>query len=244
MVLKKRGYDKKIGVWTMVKIKAVFFDIDDTLYDSTKLAHMARKNAIKAMIDAGLPEKDEKKVFKTLKKIIEKFGSNYPRHYDELIKEIGGHWNPKIIASGVVAYEHTKVGYLKPFPKIVPTILDLKNKYKLGIISNGLAIKQWEKLVGLGIHHLFDIVVTSEEEGSKKPDVKIFKHAMKQLDLNPEECIMIGDRIEIDITGAKAAGMHTVLISNRKIKSIRKDKSPEYSIKDISELLDILKDLG
>lgn len=229
----------------MAKIKGLFFDIDDTLYDSTKLATLARKNSIRAMIDAGLPEKDELKVFEVLERVIERFGSNYSKHYDELVKEIGGRWNPKIIASGVVAYEHTKVGYLKPFPKVVPTLLEMKKKYKLGILSNGLAIKQWEKLIGLGVHHFFDIVVTSEEEEFEKPDVRIFRHATEKMGLKPDDCIMVGDRLDSDIVGAYESGMHTVLIQKKKLrKTTTKDVNPEFEIEDISELLGILEELG
>jgi putative hydrolase of the HAD superfamily len=108
-------------------LKAIFFDIDDTLYDSSKLTAMARMNSIKAMIDSGLPEKDENKVYKILEGIIAKFGPNYGKHYDELLRELGLKWDPKIIAAGVVAYEHTKVGYLKPFPGVIPTLLELKS---------------------------------------------------------------------------------------------------------------------
>ena len=229
----------------MAKIKALFFDIDDTLYDSSKLAKMARKNSINAMIDAGLPEKDELKVFEILKKIIKKFGSNYPHHYDELIKEMGGSWDPKIIAAGVVAYEHTKVGYLKPFPKVVPILLEIKKNYKLGVISNGLAIKQWEKLVGLGVHHLFNTVVTSEEEGFEKPDQQIFTHAVKKMGLKPEECIMVGDRLDNDILGAKKSGMLTILIKNdNEGKMSTDDEKPDFIINEFSELIEILNDLG
>ncbi len=229
----------------MAKIKALFFDIDDTLYDSSKLAKLARKNSIKAMIDAGLPEKDEVKVFEILKKVIKKFGSNYPHHYDELIKEMGESWDPKIIASGVVAYEHIKVVYLKPFPNVVPILLEIKKNYKLGVISNGLAIKQWEKLVGLGVHHLFNIVVTSEEEGFEKPDQQIFTHAVKKMGLKPEECIMVGDRLDNDIVGAKKSGMLTILIKNDNEGKMSTDgEKPDFIINEFSELIEILNDLG
>ncbi|MEE9564209.1 MAG: HAD family hydrolase, partial [Candidatus Hydrothermarchaeaceae archaeon] len=131
-------------------IKAIFFDIDNTLYDSTKLTTMARQNSIRAMIDSGLPVKDEDRLYDLLEEIIKKYGSNYGKHYDRLLEELGLGTDPKIIAAGVVAYEHTKEGYLVPFPGVIPTLLTLKERYRLGMISNGLAVKQWEKLIGLG----------------------------------------------------------------------------------------------
>ena len=228
-------------------LRAIFFDIDDTLYDSTTLARMARLNSIRAMIDAGLEERDEERLYSLLQKIISRFGSNYPRHYDELLKELGMKWNPKIVAAGVVAYEHTKFGYLKPFPGVVPMLIALKRHYRLGVISNGLAVKQWEKLINLGIHHFFDVVVTSEEVGCEKPEARIFNLAMQRLGVSAEECIMVGDRIATDILGAKAAGMRTVWVrkgKHSKLEPRSKEEKPDAVIGDIVELLDVLPELS
>lgn len=223
-------------------IKAIFFDIDDTLYDSTQLTTTARRNSIRAMIDAGL-KGNEDEIFEVLQKVIKKYGPNYPRHYDQLLKELGLPWNPKIIAAGVVAYEHTKAGFLKPFPKVMPTLLKLRSRYKLGAISNGFAVKQWEKLVALGLYHLFDVAVTSEEVGFEKPNKEIFEIAIRKLNLLPEQCVMVGDRIDIDIAGAKLAGMHTIRIRKGKyshIKPVKNEEKPDYEIEEFEELLKIL----
>lgn len=223
-------------------IKAIFFDIDDTLYDSTRLATMARKNSIQAMIDAGLPIKDEGKVYEILKRVIAKFGSNYQRHYDRLMEELNLEANPKIVAAGVVAYERTKMGYLKPFPGVIPTLIRLKNGYKLGVISNGLAIKQWEKLIGLGIYHFFAFVATSEELGYEKPEREIFDLAMKKLEVKPRECVMVGDKLDTDILGASKVGMYAVLKKSKTIvkKTSAKKISPDFEIMNISEIFQVL----
>jgi len=227
----------------MRAVRAVFFDIDDTLYDSTRLTTMARRNSITAMIDAGLPEKGEDEVLEALNGVIERFGSNYPRHYDELLKVLGVEWNPKIIAAGVVAYERTKAGYLKPFPEVVPTLLSLKKDFLLGVISNGLAVKQWEKLTWLGLHHFFDSVTTSEEIQKEKPDPGIFSHAMASLKVGATESVMVGDRLGTDIKGAKEAGMVSIRVSKGKYGKERpKDEgeAPDFEVSEISELPEIL----
>ena len=225
-------------------IKAIFFDIDDTLYDSTKLTTMARQNSIRAMIDSGLPVKDEEKLHILLNEIIKKHGSNYGKHYDRLLEELDLEVDPKIIAAGVVAYEHTKEGYLTTFPGVIPTLLKLKEKYKLGVISNGLAVKQWEKLIDLGIHHLFDVVATSEELGFSKPQKEIFLHAVEKLGLSPDECLMLGDRLDTDILGGNLAGMKTVYLRKGKYggESPRSDdEAPDFEIEDFVEITNVLE---
>ncbi len=224
-------------------IKAIFFDIDDTLYDSTKLTKMARQNSIRAMIDSGLPERSEEKLYNLLNEIIKKHGSNYAKHYDRLLEELGLEAEPKIVAAGVVAYEHTKEGYLTPFPGVIPTLLKLKEDYKLGVISNGIAVKQWEKLIDLGIHHIFDVVATSEELGHRKPQKEIFLFAVEKLGLSPAECMMVGNRLDTDILGGNTAGMKTVRIMRGKYKEIipgHKDETPDLEIDDFTQITDVL----
>lgn len=189
-------------------LKAVFFDIDNTLYDSKTLSSMARRNSILAMIDAGLPVSFEKAMGK-LEEVIKKYGPNYPHHYDRMLEEFGIK-SYKIVAAGVVAYERTKFGYLRPYPEVVPTLLELREKYKLGIISNGLALKQWEKLIGLGLHHFFSAVITSQECGAEKPAKKIFEIALKNIKAKPREAVMVGDKDKKDLEAARSASMHTI----------------------------------
>ncbi len=225
-------------------IKAIFFDIDNTLYDSTKLTTMARQNSIRAMIDSGLPVKDEDRLYDMLEEIIKKYGSNYGKHYDRLLEELGLGTNPKIIAAGVVAYEHTKEGYLVPFPGVIPTLLTLKERYRLGMISNGLAVKQWEKLIGLGIHHMFDVVATTEEVGYDKPQKEIFLFATEKLGLSPEECVMVGDRLDTDVLGGNLAGMRTVYLKRGKYgadKPETKEQTPDFEIDDFTEITEVLE---
>lgn len=228
----------------MDKIKSVFFDIDNTLYDSTLQAEMVRRNAIKAMIEAGL-EIDEEDGLKALMETVERFGSNYQYHFDDLLKRFGRDRNPRIIAAGIVAYHTTKAAYLVPYPDTVPTLLALRDScYRLGIITEGRGVKQWEKLIRLGLQHFFHAVVISEEVGMEKPGKEMFLKAAEAIGSRPEECLMVGDRLDKDITGAKKAGMSTVQImrgkySDRKPES--EEEEPDYVIPKLKELLEILE---
>jgi len=215
-------------------VRAIFFDIDNTLYDSATLSKMARKNSVLAMIDSGLNQPMDR-VLSDLDNVIKKHGSNYPRHYDELLK-LYGLGDAKIIAAGVVAYEHTKNAYLKPLAGVVPTLIELKKHYLLGVISNGIRLKQWEKLVGLRLHHFFDSVVTSEACGCEKPAPEIFIAALKGLDVAADEAVMVGDKYDVDIKGAQNVGMRGLWL---------KKDAPKNSneINRFSELIEWLKGL-
>ncbi|RLI92324.1 MAG: haloacid dehalogenase [Candidatus Altiarchaeales archaeon] len=226
------------------KIRALFFDIDDTLYDSTLQANLARESAIKAMIEAGL-DVNEEKAMSSLREIVRKFGSNYSYHFDELLKKFGYDPNPRIVAAGVVAYHTTKIAYLVPFPDTIPTLLRLRDLgYRLGIITDGISVKQWEKLIRLGLQHFFHSVTISSDVGREKPDPEIFKIAIKNAGCKPKEAIMVGDRPDRDISGANKVGMVTVQIAKGKYRWVKpRDESekPDYTISTLADILDILK---
>jgi putative hydrolase of the HAD superfamily len=225
------------------KIRALFFDIDDTLYDSSLQASLARKNAIKAMIEAGL-DVSEEDCLDSLDNIVKRFGSNYRYHFDELLREHDHDPNPRIIAAGVAAYHATKIAYLVPFPDTVPALLKLRDLgYKLGIITDGISVKQWEKLIRLGLQHFFHSVTISSDFGKEKPDPELFRIAIKKSGCKPEETVMLGDRLDKDISGANKAGMVTVQIMKSKYKKAKPknaSEEPDYVISELSDLLGVL----
>lgn len=87
-----------------------------------------------------------------------------------------------------------------------------KNKIKIVIISDLTASIQFEKLVKLGINHLVDFMVTSEEAGAEKPDEKIFRLALEKAGLKIEDVVMVGDNLHKDIGGAQELGIKTLYI--------------------------------
>lgn len=228
----------------MKQIKSIFFDIDNTLYDSTLQVEMVRRNAIKAMIEAGL-DIGEEEGLSALLGIVNKFGSNYEHHFDDLLKKFGQEDNPRIIAAGIVAYHATKIAYLVPYPDTVPTLLELRDRgYRLGVITEGRSVKQWEKLIRLGLQHFFHAVVISEEVQKQKPDAEMFRIAAAKIGCRPKEAVMVGDRLDKDIQGAKEAGMVTVQVMKGKYMTRtpeKKTQEPDYVVPALKGILEILK---
>ncbi|EKQ50611.1 MAG: haloacid dehalogenase superfamily enzyme, subfamily IA,HAD hydrolase, subfamily IA [Methanobacterium sp. Maddingley MBC34] len=225
-------------------IKAVFFDIDDTLYDTSGFAKLARKAALKAMIDAGLPL-SQQEAYVLLREIIKEKGSNYDKHFNILTKRVMGEENPLLIALGMITYHNVKFALLRLFPDTMSTLIYLKkSNYQMGVISNGLTIKQWEKLIRLGLYHFFDEVVTSQEAKSEKPDRKIFQLALERMGCQAEESIMVGNKFSEDILGATKAGMSAILVNSQLTEAekelIEKEGLKVDVVSDINQVKTIL----
>jgi putative hydrolase of the HAD superfamily len=121
------------------------------------------------------------------------------------------------------------------FPYTFEVLDYLKPKYGLHIITNGFKDVQYIKMNGSKLTDYFGEIVTSECCGYKKPDKRIFEHALDRIQVRPEECLMIGDNLECDIDGARLAGMDQVFFNPEKSKSKLAPK-PTYHIHCLSEL--------
>ena len=186
--------------------RVVFFDVDGTLLDTSDFAETARKAAIGIMVDNGLPlDKDE--AYGVLKTIIREKGSNYGKHFNVL--------DPMLVALGMTTYHNVKMALLRPFPETIDTLIYLKSQgYRLAVISNGITIKQWEKLIRLNINSFFDEVITSEEVGKEKPNKLIYDVALRKMKGTPEKSVMIGNKFKADALGAINAGMKAILVNS------------------------------
>ena len=106
------------------------------------------------------------------------------------------------------------IEFLSSFNHLIPNtraVLDyLKPRYRLHIITNGFKEIQEKKLRASKIFEYFDQVVNSEMAGVKKPNPRIFELALKMANTEAVRSIMIGDNIEADILGARAAGLKTL----------------------------------
>src|SRR4051794_3370979 len=82
---------------------------------------------------------------------------------------------------------------------------------RLGVVSNSEG-KLAELLVRVGLMELLELVVDSGLEGVRKPDPEIFQRALSRLNVPAEQALYAGDIPNVDVVGARAAGMEAVLI--------------------------------
>ncbi len=219
-------------------IKAVLFDLDNTLIDFIRMKRNSCEAAMSAMIDAGLKIKKEK-ALKKLFKLYDKYGLEDKKIFQKFLKEEIGRIDYRILANAIVAYRSVRTSYLQPFPHTDYVLIKLKSKgIKLAIVTDAPKLKAWLRLMAMKIGNFFDVVVTFEDTKQLKPSSLPFEAALKKLKLKPEECLMVGDLPHRDIEGAKKLGMKTCFAKyGSKIKKSRAD----YEIDDIKELLKIVK---
>ena len=201
----------------MINIEHVFFDLDHTLWDFEKNSDLTfekvfKKQQINTDLNSFLEVyrpinleywrlfRDEKVSKKELRygRLKKAFDSINYTISDDLIDTI--------------AIEY--IEYLSDFNHLFEgtfEILDyLKDKYQLHIITNGFEEVQHKKMKSSKLLPYFDAIITSESVGVKKPNPKVFHHALKVANANQENSIMIGDSLEADIFGAINIGMPAI----------------------------------
>lgn len=190
-------------------IKGVIFDLDNTLLDFMKMKEFAVKAAIKGMIEAGLLV-DEKQSYDEIIAIYGEFGWENQKVFDVFIEKQIGRVEHKFLAAGIVAYRRAREANLMVYPNVNKTLMSLaKSGIKLGVVSDAPSREAWMRIYYLNLYHFFDVVITFDDTGERKPSEKPFKMSLEKLRLNPDETIMVGDWPDRDVVGAKKIGMYT-----------------------------------
>jgi putative hydrolase of the HAD superfamily len=220
-------------------IKAVIFDLDNTLVDFMGMKRQAVSAAISSMIDAGLRLPAEE-VQERIDAIYKERGIEFQSVFDQLLYDIFQKVDYKILSAGVVAYRRAREAALVPYPHVTMTIVELvKRGLRLAVVSDAPGREAWLRLCYLNFHHLFDQVVTFDDTGERKPSPKPFQRALELLGIGPAEAIMVGDWPERDMVGAAQLGMTTVFARYGDTFGTVESHA-DYDITDVSELLEII----
>jgi len=128
------------------------------------------------------------------------------------------------------------------FPPSHLALLDaLRSRYRLGVVSNfdytptARGILEREGIAG----H-FESIVVSDQVGWRKPKAVIFETALRRMAINPDEALFVGDRADIDVAGAQGVGMPAVWINPARTALPEGIQPPDFEIRDLRELGDIL----
>lgn len=228
-------------------IKAIAFDLDNTLLDTIKYKREVTRAAAKAMIKAGL-KKSEKQVYDALFTVYKAYGFEFTKPMSAALVYLGlpaGNRFERIQQAGVNAYTRQKYKSLKPYHDVKPTLKKLKKKgLKLCILSDAPRNKVWNRLDVAGLADMFEYehVFTFNDILVRKPDQAVFKALLKRLKLKAREVLLLGDALDKDIKGAKEVGMVTAFARYGAYFKSKSNVKPDYEIKKFSEILNILKE--
>jgi len=239
------------------KIKAVLFDLDNTLMDYIRMKELAVNAALRAFMDSDVDmnfDSAKKQIYQIYKEshmddqqVFEKFLKHYDRESDI-----------KLVAKGVVAYKRAKSGNIITYPLVRKTLIELiKRGLKLGVVSDAPKFSGWTRLAELGLEDFFDVVVTFEDTNEKKPSQLPFKKAMEKIEkdnINPEEVLFVGDMPQKDLEGARRVGFKTAFAaygfyetmlaikpSRKKIEEIKTQYKPDHVLYRFDDLLKIVE---
>ncbi len=231
----------------MAKYKHLFFDLDHTLWDFDKNSEKTLRQLYDEydLTAKGVTDFDA-------------FYANYIVHNDKLweryrngfIKRDELRWKRMWLALldfkiGDTALAHElSTAYLEILPTqslLMPhakEVLDYcKGKYEMHLITNGFETTQRLKLQYSGIAYYFQELITSEKSNSMKPHPEIFAYALQATGAKPEESVMIGDAVDIDIAGAINVGWDTIYYNPNRLPH---KYEPTHEIHHWEELLKIL----
>ncbi len=220
-------------------IKAVIFDLDNTLVDFMGMKRQAVSAAIDSMIDAGLNlPRDE--VQARIDAIYSERGIEFQNVFDQLLYGVFQKVDYKILSAGIIAYRRAREAALVPYPHVNMTLVSLvKRGIKLAVVSDAPAREAWLRLCYLNFHHVFDHVITYEDTGERKPSAAPFLRALGLLGVTPAETLMVGDWAERDIVGAAQVGITTVFARYGDTFGTVQSNA-RYELNDVSELLDVI----
>lgn len=231
----------------MNKYQHIFFDLDNTLWDFDKSSMLAFEKVFELfnLINYGIPS--AKEFHKTYFIYNNMLWEEYRRGTidKEFLKnerfrlplEDYGIYDENLAHDLGESYTDFAARMVALVPNTMEILSYLKEKnYNIHLITNGFLEVQNIKMQASGLDKMIDETFVSEVVGFKKPDHRIFYHAMEKVGGTIENCVMIGDDLSVDIIPAKEIGM-THIYFNR--KNHTHNEKLDYEIKDLLEIREI-----
>ncbi|MBJ6143057.1 HAD family hydrolase [Hymenobacter sp. BT559] len=231
-------------------ITTILFDLDDTLFDhiGTARATLAATAAGRPALQ-GVPVED---LYGRYSELLEELHSqvmtgriSYLEARQQRFARLLAPYEPTVSAEAVREFAQHYYGRYqqlrRPVAGALALLQALKPAYKIGIVTNNRLAEQQEKLRYLGMSELVDALITSEEIGVPKPDVRIYQVALARLKASPAQTVMVGDNWQADVVGALAVGIRPLWLN--RTGAVR--PLPHVAeVTSLEPLADVLRQLG
>lgn len=226
----------------MLKIKAILFDLDNTLSDFMLMKEEACKAAVRAMIATGLNSNEETAYRKLITTYFD-VGIESDVAFTEFLRSLG-QFDHKILAAAINEYLKVKSSFTRPYPHVKKILRKLNQKgLVLSIVTDAPKTKAYQRLLKMGIEKHFKFVIGFEDTGTKKQTGLPLKLAVSTLkkefpDITSSEILMVGDSIERDLMPAKKLGLKTALAKYGQIS--QEDGNNDYELSSFNDLLTLV----
>jgi putative hydrolase of the HAD superfamily len=222
----------------------VLFDLDDTLGDYAS----ARASRLRRAFQPHLRPATTLEIEAMLEQMIIESISVSPHgadHFPQLFSRFGLD-DPSAARAAAEWYRANRFYDLRLFEDAVATLSALRSfrepdgtcrRRGLGIITNGPADVQTEKVDLLKIRDLVDFIVISGEFGSEKPDVRIFDEALRLGGVAAAEAVFVGDAPQIDILGARNAGIRSIWVNRTGERWSIQEHRPRCEVADLTSVI-------
>ena len=234
-------------------IKAVFFDLDNTLCDSDTAWSIATRETFQLLCKCE-PDVSIEAITKAWTTVHEKrfqqlnagkgsMAALRDSRFQCLFKELG-------LTQGTMTEELNDflssryLTSLRLYEDV--SVLEELHAYHVGIVTNGAhdnhTDSQFSKVQHLGLSERIQSLTISDEVGVRKPNIKVFTVACARAGVLPKEALFVGDSIENDIVGANRVGMTSVLIDRKSDRLIPEtgDERPDYVVSNLHDVLSCL----
>ncbi|XP_075056820.1 N-acylneuraminate-9-phosphatase [Mixophyes fleayi] len=235
-------------------IKAVFFDLDNTLIDTSGASKKAIEEVVKLLINKSKFNEEEAHI------ICKDFQANLLHeafdptkltiddlrvlHFERAMQEIRS-GDYKCLAKECYQLWKTKRLQLMTLSETTKNMLcELRKSTCLVLLTNGNRQVQREKIEACGANPFFDAIVVGGEHAEEKPAPSIFLHCCDLVAVKPEDCVMVGDNLDTDIQGGLNAGLKATIWLNKNTHvTSNPSPTPHYTIQSVTHLPDVLKNL-
>jgi len=203
----------------MSSIRAVLFDLDDTLWPIVPVIVRA-ENLLYAWLKEHAPAITERVTIESMRARRQQLMATDPVYQLDLallrravlleaFNEAG--LDVRLVDSAMQVFTKAR-NEVTPFDDVLPALKRLQDRYILGSVSNGVA-----DLHVIGMAHYFRASVAAYRVGCAKPDAPIFHEACRALGVAPEEALYIGDDPLLDVEGAQNAGLRAAWINRAEL---------------------------
>lgn len=231
----------------MAEIRAVLFDLDDTLHDDTHaFTSAAQEVAAEVAAEHGIDALALKKAYiaqaegfwhrLTTSELQIKLSQWRTQMWGNALRSVGLD-DAHLAERSARNYNVYRKKHFALFPGALDLLHQLKDRgIKLALLTNGVSETHREKIALLQIAECFDAIFLADEVGMLKPDPLLFAHACTKLQTSPSESAMVGDRYERDIAGALTAGLFTIWMNLRGESLPAGVRPPHVTVSNISEV--------